>query len=339
MIDHEATFVSGEGLLGRVIGADGAPLDDAGPLQNVHHLALPTPAAPASGAFWETGIKVIDCFAPLARGGTVALHASPGVGMLVTIAELLQRVVARGGCAVMAELEDAGYPLREKLNGLRETGVLHAVAKLAGPADASADERAQLVRAALGAAEGFASAGRELLLVIDDSLLDEQSAELLRGRARYAASGSLTLVFCLWRHETPLLKLDPAPRALVEAADSRLNFSRELAQQQIWPAIDPRASRSRLLDDGRVAYEHRAVAERARALLDKLNDSTASEAARARRVLRFGGQPFVVAEPFTARPGAVVPLAETLRGYDGLASGAFDGLDDTAISFTGALPS
>jgi F-type H+-transporting ATPase subunit beta len=180
-----------------------------------------------------------------------------------------------------------------------------------------------------------------VLLVLDDGLLNERTAPLLRGRGRGGSQGSLTLLLCFWRHTTPEPVLGPEGAALLQTAQTRLVFSRDLALQGIWPAIDPLASGSQLLEGDGVSDEHRRQAQAARELLRQLQlpdgAADATALARARRVLLFGGQPFFVAEPYTAKPGVHVPLDATLRGYAGLVAGAHDQLEEEAVRFTGAL--
>jgi F-type H+-transporting ATPase subunit beta len=343
MSELHTTFPAGAGLLGRVVDATGAPLDGHGPLRDVRPAALAPLAGPgAPGPLWETGVKVIDCFAPLALGGSTALLASPGVGLMVAMTELVQRLAAqRGGCAVVAELDDEAYPIAETSSMLREGGIERQTALITAPADAPLEHHERLALAALAAAEGLFAQGKHVLLVLGDGLVTERTAPILRGRARAAAAGSLSLLLDFWRHITPEPALGPEAATLVAEVQARLSFSRDLARQGIWPAIDPLASSSRLLEGDRVSEEHRRVAGAARELLRQLQlppgSGDPAALARARRLLLFGGQPFFVAEPYTAKPGVHVPLEATLRGYGELAAGLHDELEEAAVSFTGAL--
>jgi len=341
MSELHTTFPVGEGLFGRVVDPEGAPQDGLGALHAVRPTTLaPLGEAAAAGPVWETGIKVIDFFAPLPRGGTVALLASPGTGLIVAITELTQRLATqRGGCAVIADLDDEAYTVAETVSTLREGGVERQTIVITAPSEASPEQHERLVWAALTIAEEFLAGGRDLLLVLDDGLVTERTAPLLRGRGRASGHGSLTLLLCFWRHTTPEPVLGPEASALLEGAHARLVFSRELARQGIWPAIDPLASRSLLLERGALGEDHRRHAQAALALLRQLPEGAGDPAslARARRLLQFGGQPFFVAEPYTAKPGAHVAYADTLRAYAGLSVGAYDHLDEAALHFTGAL--
>jgi F-type H+-transporting ATPase subunit beta len=343
MLNAQTMFPTGDSLLGRVLDASGAPLDGQGPLNNVQPAALPTPGEPsARGPFWETGIKVIDFFAPLPRGGTVALLASPGTGLVVATTELTHRIAAQhGGCAVFANQDDEAYSVAEKVSQLRDGGVEAQTVVITAPYESSPEVKERLARAALTAAEDFFARGRHVLLALDDGLVNERTTALLRGRGRAGNSGSLTLLLCFWRHTTPEPTLGPEAAALLRDAEARLVFSPNLAKQGTWPAIDPLASRSQLLEDGALGPDHQRQARAALELLRQLElpEDAAEPAtlARARRVLRFGGQPFFVAEPYTAKPGELVPYATTLQNYAGLVDGAYDSVDEAALSFTGAL--
>jgi F-type H+-transporting ATPase subunit beta len=336
MATSTETYLGGDGLLGRAIDAAGTPQDGAGPLTGVQQVTLPQPqGASQPTQHWETGIKAIDCFAPIARGGSVALLAAPGVGMMVSITELIHRLATRqGGCAVFASLADETRTLAETLGALREGGIMAQTALVAGAYDAPAG----LARQALAAAEDFCARGRHVLLVLDDGLALAETADLLRGRAHASTDGSLTTMLCFWRHAEAGMQLAPEATQLIGEADAQVVLSPELARQRIWPAVDPRASRSRLLDERLLGAEHLQTAERARALLGAL-DSTpgAAEEARARRILLFGSQPFFVAEPYTARPGVFVATGDALRGYAGLASGAYDELPEEELRFMGVI--
>lgn len=337
---HKIEFVVGAGLLGRVIDVNGAPLDGRGALSDVREAdALAEgPAAAAAPAPWESGIKVIDVYAPLALGTMVALMARPGVGLFVTISELTYRLAERrGGCAVVTKLDAERNELRELTGQLRESGVEEHSVVVAGTYAASQAERRTVVRAALAAAEAFVAAGRDVLLTIDDGLLDAETAPLLRRHARVAAAGSLTILLCFWRH----LDGEPAtPREgrLLDEVDGTLVFSRELARQAVWPAIDALASRSRLLDERRVSAEQLALVAQARALLAQDAQSLgATERERARKLLLYQAQPFFVAEPFTARPAEYVPLDESLRSFAAIIAGAHDDTPAAAFEFIGGV--
>ena len=337
----------GDALLGRVIDATGAPLDDRGLINAAVHLPINQPAsadpAPLPDQLLETGIKVIDLFAPIRRGGTSTMTAMPGVGLIVISSELIQRIAARhGGCAVIADLADGSYPLSDLVADLRSGGVDQHVAIVAGRPDATPESKRDIAYAGLTLAEHFCAQGRETLLLLNEQLLTEHTLQRLRDRRRGGARGSLTLL--IWQIRTPETIHE---RALDQPlpVDSQIVFNRALGKQNIWPAIDLIQSTSRLLDGHVLGAEHVRVARAAQDLLHGYGDLAGAGAsgddpqlqARARRVLLFGSQPFVVAETFTARPGVYVPVVETVRGYGDLLDGRHDDVPEEAFRFSGEI--
>lgn len=337
----------GDALLGRVIDATGAPLDDRGPIDATAQLPIDRPAGADAMALpdqlLETGIKVIDLFAPIMRGGTSTITAMPGVGLIVSSSELIQRIAARhGGCAVIADLEDGIYPLSDLVADLRSGGVDQHVAIVAGRQGETPEGKRQVALAGLTVAEHFCEQGRETLLFLNEQLLTEQTVQRIRERRRGSTRGSLTLL--IWQIRTPETMHE---RALAQTlpVDGQIVFNRALGKQNIWPAIDPVQSASRMLDGQALGADHVRVARAAQDLLRNYGDLEGTGAvgddprlqARARRVLLFGSQPFVVAETFTARPGAYVPIAETVRGYGELVDGHHDDLPEEAFRFVGGI--
>lgn len=324
--------------LGRYLGADGSPLDGGASLAG----ALPAlgPArvdSPAPDAMLESGIKVVDMFAPLVRGGAIALVAGAGVGKFVLIEELTQRVATRrDGAAVLASLDDDGFDASTVMAELRSGGVEPYTAAVLGRRDEPAGTAERLAQLGLALAEDLCRAGRETLLFLDELLVTPTTVERLRARA-----AGLTLL--VMQHATPLGEANAPLDALLAEGDGRLVLSRVLGGQNIWPAVDPVRSESRLLAGETLSAEHRRVAAAARALLRETGVTEGAGATdaplygRARRALLFGSQPFVVAEPFTALPGTYVPLAETIRDYAAIVDGRCDALPEEAVTFTGAL--
>jgi F-type H+-transporting ATPase subunit beta len=200
------------------------------------------------------------------------------------------------------------------------------------------------VLAALTLAEYFCDQGRETLLFLEENLVSPATLERFAARRRGGANAALSIL--LWQHDPPIMPAgaDVYSR-LLRDRDGQLTFSRELAKQSIWPAIDPLKSTSRLLDGRVLAAEHARVARTARDLLRSYGDMEGTGAAgddarlqaRARRVLLFQSQPFVVAETFTALPGVYVPIAETVRGYGELLTGRHDDVPEQAFRFSGTL--
>jgi F-type H+-transporting ATPase subunit beta len=340
---------AGDALLGRAIDAAGQPADGGGPIEASIRLPLGQPVA-AGGPelpdqMLETGIKVIDLYAPIVRSGVIPLIAGSGVGKVVVSTELIQRIATRrGGCAVMAFLDHPTYGMTELAADIRGAGVDRHAALIVGQPDDPQEARDRIGLAALALAESFCQAGRETLLFLEENLVSDATVARFVARRRASAQSALTIL--LWQHDPPIL---PAGAQvydqLLRDRDGQLIFSRALAKQSIWPAIDPLRSGSRLLEDQALGPEHARVARAARDLLRGYayidgvgaagDDPTLR--ARARRTLLFQGQPFFVAEPFTAVPGVYVPVAETLRGFGELAAGRHDSAPEEAFRFTGTL--
>lgn len=337
----ETQLLVGDGLLGRVIDASGKPLDGRGGLHHVHATGqAPQPGVPASApVLWETGIKVIDVYAPLAYGSTVALLARPGVGLMVCIHELIHRLAAqRGGCAVMTKFDSQRSTLQEMAGELRESGVEQHTALVVGRPEAPAAELRRVLQAALIAAEDFLARGRDVLLVVDDGFAIPETVDLLAGRARVAEQGSLTVLLCFWQHTEPEPSVAPEVVPLVRDAQTRLVFSRELARQAVWPAVDALQSRSTFLDPAYVPAEQLRVVETARTLLRNGAQSAAAvERERAEKLLLFQAQPFFVAEPFTARPAEFVPREASVTAFEEIVEGAYDAIQNETLRFIGGI--
>ena len=293
------------------------------------HEALP----PLDGVLLETGIKVVDVLTPLPRGGTIRTTARGGVGKMVLLAELVERLSRRGGRAVYVRWQERFYRPEDESREQMEAGI-DAVSELVlGHMDGSAAERERAVLEGVARAEALrdAGSGRDVLLLIDAPPTGELPLAAVRPRIGRREAGSITLlVFDL------LLPNTDYSRGAVndDEWDVQLDFDRELARRTIFPAIDVRRSWSKMLTDSRVTSEHVDVAAEVRQLLD----SDQSLASRAERATRFQSQPFFVAEPWTARPGAYVPLDSALAGYRAIVLGDADALDEADLLWTDALP-
>lgn len=337
------SFPVGPQVLGRVLGVHGEPLDGGEPLSGASWVALDAgvPAAetaPAPSILLETGIKVIDLFAPLPRNGAVTMIAEPGVGKLVVLSELIYNVTThQGGCAVLVALEEQTVGSHELVRDFREYGVLAQTAIVLGKRAASEADQERLALAGLTIAEAFAAQGRQVVLAIEAEAVSAAARERMLVRHNGNSTGGITALL--------LCEPDETSQEIMEGAfDGRLSFNRALAKEQIYPAIDPLASTSRLLAEGHVSQEHVQVASQARQLLERAEHMAAGKEpadaqiqARARRLQLFQSQPFFVAEPYTARPAVYVPLAETVRGYQAIVQGQYDALPEEAFRFIGTI--
>jgi F-type H+/Na+-transporting ATPase subunit beta len=225
----------------------------------------------------QTGIKVIDLYAPIVRGGAIPLIATSGVGMIVNSTELIHHIAAqRGACAVIADLENQIFSTKDLLAELRSTGVDQHTAIIAGQYDDPLDVKRRTALMGLTLAEYFAEQGRETLLFLGEQLMSPGTIERLRGR-QHGAQAALTLF--VWHVRTPEA-FDP--RSILSQSpldpDGQLVFSPTLAKRSIWPAVDPLTSGSRLLSEQHLSAEHVRVARAARELLAGYSDLAADNA-------------------------------------------------------------
>jgi F-type H+/Na+-transporting ATPase subunit beta len=298
---------------------------------------------PPTGAVLETGVKIIDLFAPLRRGGRNGMLTPLfGVGRTVVLSEVAHAVAARlGGRVVCAALEDVDL-------AWREMGVDQHVTALRGGADAPGQRR--LARAAREAARELRDRGRDVLLLADARLaLAEAARHELEAALPEGEPGAEAAVTLLYYGD---FSVDAEPEPLA-ALDTAIAFSLERAHLGLWPAVDPLRSRARWATGGAIGDDHTRVAGRARRLLQRYQDLHAivekfgadlglrpadrEPAARARRLDRFLAQPFPVAEPWTGIPGHIVALRDTIEGARAILDGDCDDLAEEALYFTGTL--
>ena len=279
----------------------------------------------------ETGIKVVDVLTPLPRGGAIRSTAQGGVGKMVLLAEMVHRLARRGGRAVYVRWHERFYRVEDATREQMEAGIDSVSELVLGHMDAPASERERTLLQGLDRAEALRDEGhgRDVLLLIDAPPTGDLPLATLRSRIGIQPKGSITLlVFEL------LLPNTGYARATAEntAWDAQIVFDRQLAKRGLYPAVDALGSWSRLVEDGRVSAEHAAVAREVRHLL------VSASATRKERAVQFQSQPFFVAEPWTARPGAFVPIDVSLAGYRAILDGRADALPEQELLYTGGLP-
>lgn len=291
----------------------------------------------------ETGIKVIDLYAPIMRGGVTTMVAGGGMGKVVTTCELIRRVASRhGGCAVVVLLDDDLYPVDATVVEFKELGVDGVTTFVVARREEQAEGMQQAVVAGLTQAEGAMEAGREVLLVLDERLLDTSVVQRITMSQKGRGQAALTVL--VWQYKVVTNATDrPVNPALAEQ-DGQLIFGYHLAMQRRWPAIHPVWSDSRLLQAEIVGVEHVRVAQAAKELIARHGNINGEDVAidqqmqhRARLLLQFHTQPFVVAEPWDATPGEYVPVAETVQGVSRILAGDYDDLPEQALHFGGTL--
>jgi F-type H+-transporting ATPase subunit beta len=372
----------GEAVLGRILDVTGSPGDGRpppgpeAPRWPIHRLPPPLAAQSPGREAFETGIKVIDLLAPLARGGKAAMFGGAGVGKTVLLMELIRTMVERyTGISVFAGVGERSREGHELLLELRRSGVMDRSVLVLGQMNEPPGARWRVALAALTIAEHFRDAmGRNVLLLMDNVFRFVQAGSEVSGllgrlpsrvgyqptlateiaeleeRVASVAGAAVTSIQAVYVPADDFT--DPAVAEIFSHLDSSVVLSRGMAAQGVYPAVDPLASSSTLLDPLVVGEEHYRLAEEARSALahyreledviallgiEELSAQDRRLVARARRLQRFLSQPFQVTEPFTGTPGRTVPLADTLAGCRAILDGACDDWQEASLYMVGTL--
>ena len=340
-MNKQETFPFSEALLGRVVNSRGEPADNKGALPNARQIPLDVKTTrqaddSAKRLLFEIGIKAVDLLAPLSRGGVTTLVGGEGVGKMVLVEETMKRIASRhNGYTIYACMDDVSYEMTQPAELIKDAHLENttvALYEVIGSDDAAGRAR-KLLRAALAVARQFRAQGRYVLLVAE---LHQQVAQIPELFNEFRQGVQDLYVPAYWvKHEEP-----SAGTVEKQGFDGCIVFSKMLAQQQIWPAIDPIRSTSHPLESNATSAIHQQIAQQARNLLQNLHTPVASESQpteRARRLQRFFSQPFFVAEAFTGVPGEYVSLNETLHSVQGILDGRYDDLPEEAFSFVGSI--
>ncbi|MBX3611072.1 MAG: F0F1 ATP synthase subunit beta [Hydrogenophaga sp.] len=376
------TVPVGEGLLGRLIDVVGQP-GDGGPAlpadtpwRAIHQAPLPMQRRRAAVEVFETGIKVIDLLAPLAMGSKAAMFGGAGVGKTVLVMELIQVMASTyQGLSVFAGVGERSREGQELLQDMRDSGMIDHSVLVFGQMNEPSGARWRTPLAALTIAEYFRDEARRNVLLLMDNVFRfvQAGAEVsgllgrLPSRVGYQPTlasevaavqeriacgehASLTAIEAVYVPADDFT--DPAVTALATHIDSRVMLSRALAAEGMYPAVDPLASQSVLLDAQVVGQRHvdlaRAVREtiaRYRELQDVIALLGVEELSvddrrlvdRARKLQRFLTQPFAVTQAFTGNPGRRVARAQTLDGCQAILDGACDTWPESALFMVGTL--
>ncbi|MFZ2526218.1 MAG: F0F1 ATP synthase subunit beta [Rhodococcus sp. (in: high G+C Gram-positive bacteria)] len=324
----------------------------------------------------ETGIKVIDLLTPYVKGGKIGLFGGAGVGKTVLIQEMITRIAREfSGTSVFAGVGERTREGTDLHLEMEEMGVLQDTALVFGQMDEPPGTRMRVALSALTMAEYFRDVqGQDVLLFIDNIFRFTQAGSevsTLLGRMPSAVGHQPTLADEMGelqeritstrgRSITSLQAIyvpaddytDPAPATTFAHLDATTELSRPISQMGIYPAVDPLTSTSRILEPGIVGAEHFRVANEVKRILQKYKelqdiiailgmDELAEEdkvlVGRARRLQKFLGQNFIVAEKFTGEPGSVVPLRDTIEAFDRVCKGEFDHLPEQAFNSCGGL--
>ena len=371
----------GEETLGRMFNVVGQPIDGKGPVEAKEskpiHQSAPafTDIVPADEML-ETGIKVVDLLTPYAKGGKIGLFGGAGVGKTVLIMELIRNVAyEHGGYSVFAGVGERSREGNDLWNEMTESGVVEKTALVYGQMNETPGARLRVPLSALTIAEHFRDVQRQDVLLFIDNIFrfiqagSEVSALLgnmpsavgyqptlatemgaLEERIVSTRKGSITSVQAVYVPADALTA--PAPATTFAHLDATTVLSRAISELGIYPAVDPLASSSRMLEADIVGAEHyntaRAVQEvlqKYRELqdiiaimgMDELSEADKLTVNRARKVQRFLSQPFSVAEQFTGFEGKYVPLKETIRGFKEIIEGKHDDLPESAFLFVGTI--
>ena len=370
----------GEKVLGRLINATGDPIDRLGAfgrdvaLWPIHRSSPPINRQDHKREVFRTGVKVVDLLAPLARGGKAGMFGGAGVGKTVLIMELIRSTVEKySGISVFAGIGERSREGHELLVELRESGVLARTALVFGQMNEPPGARWRVGMTALTLAEYFRDVmGRDVLLLMDNVFRFVQAGSEVSGmlgrlpsrvgyqptlateiaeleeRIASVAGASVTAIQAVYVPADDFT--DPAVVETFRHLDSSIVLSRDMAAEGLYPAIDPLASTSALLDPRVVGADHYSVAEEVRrtvarykelqeiiALLgvEELSVEDRRTVIRARRLERFLTQPFLVTEQFTGIKGQTVPVEDTIKGCHSILQGEGDAWAESSFYMVG----
>lgn len=375
------TMPVGEGTLGRMFNVAGEPIDNKGEVDAVKRMPIHCDPPPFTEVkppeeMLETGIKVVDLLTPYAKGGKIGLFGGAGVGKTVLIMELIRNVAyEHGGYSVFAGVGERSREGNDLWNEMIESGVIDKTALVFGQMNETPGARLRVPLSALTIAEYFRDECRQDVLLFVDNIFRfiqagaEVSALLghmpsavgyqptlatdmgtLQERITSTNKGSITSVQAIYVPADDLT--DPAPATAFAHLDATTVLSRAVSELGIYPAVDPLASSSRMLEPDIVGQEHydtaravQVVLEKYRQLqdviavlgMDELSPEDRLTVSRARKIQRFLSQPFHVAENFTGIPGSYVPLSETIRGFKAILNGEVDDLPEQAFLMCGTI--
>ena len=371
----------GEGCLGRIFNLLGDPIDGKGPVAAEKRYPIHRPAPTfedqeTSIQIFETGIKVVDLLAPYQKGGKVGLFGGAGVGKTVILQELIRNIATEhGGYSVFAGVGERTREGNDLYREMTESGVLAKTVMVFGQMNEPPGARLRVGLTGVTMAEFFRDErGQDVLLFIDNifrftqagsevsallgrmpsavgyqpTLATEMGA--LQERITSTRKGSITSVQAIYVPADDLT--DPAPATAFGHLDATTVLDRGISEKGIYPAVDPLASTSRILDPKIVGDEHYGVARAVQKILqrykdlqdiiailgmDELSEEDKVIVARARKIEQYLSQPFFVAEAFTGRPGKYVKLEDSIKGFKMLVSGELDDLPQQAFYMCGAV--
>ena len=370
----------GPKTLGRLFNIVGETIDLKGPVTAEKYYPIHRPAPSfeeqvTEPQFFETGMKVIDLVAPFTRGGKVGVFGGAGVGKTVIIQELIRSVATEhGGYSVFCGVGERSREGNDLYLEMTESGVIDKTVMVFGQMNEPPGVRLRVGLTGLTMAEYFRDEGRDVLLFIDNIfrfVMSGSEVSALLGRMPSAVGyqptlaqemgelqeritstkrGSITSMQAIYVPADDYT--DPAPVATFAHLDATISLERSIAEQGLYPAVDPLASTSRILDPHIVAQEHYETARSVQRVLqrykdlqdiiailgvEELSEDDKLTVARARKIQRFLSQPMRVAEAFTGRAGKYVPVKETVRGFKMILSGELDDVPEPYFYMRGTI--
>jgi len=370
----------GPANLGRIFNVLGRTIDNQGPVEAadyypIHRLA-PALVDQATGAeVFETGVKVIDLIAPFLKGGKTAIFGGAGTGKTVIIQELIHNIAKfHQGYSVFAGVGERSREGTQLWHEMEESGVFPSTVLVFGQMNEPPGARMRIGLTGVTMAEYFRDQGRDVLLFIDNifrfvqagsevsSLLGRMPSAVgyqptlgtdmgeLQERITSTKTGSITSMQAVYVPADDYT--DPAPATTFAHLDATVTLDRGLVEQSLYPAVDPLASTSRILDPLVVGQEHYNVTRGVQRTLqrykdlqdiiailgvEELSEDDKLTVARARKIQRFLTQPNFVAEQFTGQPGVYVKLADTVQGFTEILEGKHDDLPEQAFYMVGTI--
>ena len=366
--------------LGRIFNVLGKPVDQKGPVETDLYYPIHRPAPAFSDQstrveVFETGLKVVDLVAPFTKGGKTGIFGGAGVGKTIIIMELIRSIATvHQGNSVFAGVGERTREGTQLYREMLESGVMKDTVMVYGQMNEPPGVRLRVALSALSMAEYFRDQGRDVLLFIDNIFrfsMSGSEVSALLGRMPSAVGYQPTLATEMGELQERITSTrfgsitsmqavyvpaddysDPAPVATFTHLDATIALERSIVEKGIYPAVDPLASTSRILDPAIVGEDHYTTAREVQRVLqrykdlqdiiailgvDELGEDDKLIVSRARKIERFFSQPMAVAQQFTGLEGRYVPLRETVRGFREILDGKHDDLPEQAFMMVGSI--